>query len=319
MEKQYSRFYSLSVLAVLLAAAYPVYMGAVTLVSYLQRGYVNAANYPKYIIPYTPISIALIMVVCLMPFIYRLFSEHTLLAASILGVAVFVLTELGFEKIPIIEGYPYLTLPLETWQYSLCVATPEVLKSIGEAIYAENNPAFKIHFYLISLVIILAVINVVWGFTKMIKSQDFTHKRPLYTQLVSVSVFLGLCILACFTAFYRNGTLNISPLSAVLMSLFFIVFGMTVGTYLGSIFYRRKRLLSVIVPALAASATTAIMYVGELILMGGKLFCFGAGALLQPMGSIPFAVIDFIVIALAGIATYFLMRLLNSKKELDQV
>lgn len=317
MEKQYSRFYSLSVLVILLASAYPIYMGIVTLVSYLQRGYVNAANYPKYIIPYTPISIALIMVVCLMPFIYRVFSKHTLLGASILGIFIFALTEIGFEQISVIEGYPYLTLPLESWQYSLCVATPEVLKSIGEAIYAKNNPAFKIHFYLIAIVIIVTVINVVYGFTKMIKEQDFTRKRPLYTQLISTVVFLGLCILACFTAFYRNGTLNISTFSAVLMSLFFIVFGVTVGTYLGSIFYRRKRLLSVVVPALAASATTAIMYIGELILMGGKLFCFGTGALFQPIGSIPFAIIDFIVIALSGIVTYFLMVLLNLISEVD--
>lgn len=313
MEKQYLRFYILSVLVILLGAAYPLYMGGLTLAAYIKQGYVAAVDYPKYIIPYTPISIALISVVLLMPTIYRLFKRRTLLAASILGTAVFALTELGFERIHVAQGPTSLKLPLESWQYSLCVATPEVLKSIGQPLYAENNPAFKLHFYLIALVIILAVINVILGFTKMIKEQDFTRKRPLIAQFVCVSVFLGLCILACFTAFYRNGTLNISPLSAVLMSIFFIVFGVTVGTYLGCIFYGRKRILSITVPSLAASATTLMMYIGELILMDGKLFCFGPGAIFQPIGGIPFAVIDFILIILSGIITYLVLWFLNCK------
>lgn len=317
MEKQYFRFYLLSIFVILLGAAYPVYMGGVTLAAWFKQGNVASADYPKYIIPYAPISIALIIVVLLMPVIYRLFKKRTLLAASILGTAVFGLTELGFEKIPVIENYTSLKLPLESWQYSLCAATPEVLRSIGKPVYAENNPAFKLHFYLIALVIILAVINVVWGFTKMIREQDFAKKRPLIAQLVCVSVFLGLCILACFTAFYRNGTLNISSLSAVLMSIFFVVFGVTAGTYIGCIFYGRKKLLSVVVPSLAASATTIIMYVGELILMDGKLFVFGKGVLFKPLGGISFAVTDFIIIILSGVITYFLMKLLNCKEEVN--
>ncbi len=315
MKNKYLKFYLLSIFAILLDASYPVYMGAVTLAAYFKEGYVTAADYPKYIIPYAPISIALVIVVILMPVIYRLFKKHTLLAASILGTAIFFLTELGFEKIPVVENSTSLKLPLESWQYSLCVATPEVLKSIGQPIYAENNPAFKLHFYLIALVIILAVINVLWGITKMIKEQDFTRKRPLIAQLVCTIIFLGLCILACFTAFYRNGTLNISPLSAVLMGIFFVVFGVTVGTYLGSIFYGRKRILSIVIPSLAASVTTLMMYIGELVLMDGKLFKFGGGALFSTLGGTPFALIDFIIIALSGVITYYLMKLLICKEE----
>lgn len=315
MKKQYLRFYLLSIFAILLDASYPVYMGGVILAAYFKQGYVAAADYPKYIIPYAPISIALIMVVLLMPVIYRQFKKHGLLAASILGTAVFALTELGFERIPVLENPTSLKLPLESWQYSLCVATPEVLRSIGQPPYAQNNPAFKLHFYLIALVIIQTVINVLWGLTKMIKKQDFTRKRPLIAQLVCTSVFLGLCILACFTAFYRNGTLNISPLSAVLMGTFFVVFGVTFGTYLGSIFYGRKGVLSVNLPALSAMATTLMMYVGELILMDGKLFILGKGSLFRPLRGIPLAVIDFIIITLSGVITYFIMKLLNREGE----
>ena len=49
--------------------------------------------------------------------------------------------------------------------------------------------------------------------------------------------------------------------------------------------------------------------------MDGKLFCFGSGFLFEPIGSIPFAVIDFIVILVSGAVTYLIMSLINRKKE----
>ena len=311
MANQYKKFYALSVSIILLVSIYPLYMAFKTLSSYLNYGYVNAADYPRYIIPYAPICISLILVICFMPIIYKKLKRWTLPGSSLIGAAIFFVCEFAFESIAVVEGD--MKLPLESWQFSLCVATPEVLRTIGKPIYAQNNPAYKVHFYLISIIIIMAVVNLVSGFTKMLKEQDFSIKKPLFTQLVSVVVFVGLCILACLTAFYRNGSINISPLSATLMSIFFIMFGVTFGTYIGSIFYAKKKLLSVLVPTAASMATTIAMYFGELILMGGKLFSFGRGFLYDPMGSIPFAIIDLIVIIASGAVTYLLMSLINNK------
>lgn len=311
MKSQYQKFYILSVVIILLASVYPVYMALKVLSSYLSKGSVNSAEYPKYIIPYAPICIALILVVCLMPILYKLLKRWCLLGSSILGAVIFFVCEFGFERIRVVEEL--IKLPLDSWQFSLCVATPEVLQAIGKPIYAENNPAYKVHFYLISIIIILAVVNIVCGFTKMFREKDFSKKLPLIVQLICALVFVGLCIFACFTAFYRNGTINISALSAVLMSIFFIVFGVTFGAYIGSIFYSKKKLLSVIVPAIASIATTVAMYIGELILMDFKLFSFGSGFLFDPIDNIPFAVIDFVVILLSGAVTYFIMYLINRR------
>ncbi|MHB8129477.1 MAG: hypothetical protein ACYDEX_10800, partial [Mobilitalea sp.] len=231
---KYKKIYLLSLLTVVIASVYPIYMGVLTLYSYLQNGYVNVNSYQKYIIPYTPICISLIITTALLPLIFKLFKRFTLPVVSLIGSLLFFVFEFYFEQIKVIGGY--VEMPLESWQLSLCMATPEVLRSIGEPIYAANNPAFKIHFYIIAIVIILAVLNVIYGFSKMSRDQDFGKKRSLIAQAVSVVLFIGLCILACFTAFYRNGTINISPLSAILMSTFFIVFGITVGIYCGSLF-----------------------------------------------------------------------------------
>ncbi|WP_010250829.1 hypothetical protein [Acetivibrio cellulolyticus] len=312
MKNQYQRFYILSVAIILIVSVYPIFMVFKVLASYLNQGFVTSDNYPKYVIPYAPIGIALILVVCLMPVIYKLFKRWSLLASSILGAVVFFICEIGFERISVVESQA--KLPLESWQLSLCIATPEVLRAIGNPIYAQNNPAYKVHFYLISIIIILAVVNVVCGFTKMFREKDFSKKIPLVAQLISVVIFIGLCILACFTAFYRNGTINISALSATLMCIFFIVFGVTFGVYIGSIFFGKKKILSVVVPMIASIATTVAMYIGELILMDGKLYRFGSGFLFEPIGSISFAVIDFIVIFVSGATTYFITLLINHKR-----
>ena len=303
----YKKFYLLSLSIIVLASIYPIYMGVATLGSYLQNGFVSSTDYHKYIIPYTPICISIIASTTLMPLFFKLFKNHILPAVSLLGILLFFATELGFEQIKVMEAGGGTAMSLQSWQLGLCMATPEVLRSIGEPIYAENNPAFKMHFYIIAIVIILAVINVIYGFSKMLMNRDFSKKQPLIAQAICVILFISLCILACFTAFYRNGTINISPLSAVLMTIFFIVFGVTVGTYSGSIFYRKSRISSKIIPGVAASMTTLIMYIGEMVMMDGELFKYGTGFLFQPLQGIPFSVVDIAIIVVSGIITYFVM------------
>ena len=307
----YRKLYWLSLGTIIIVSVYPIYMGVCTLVANFQQGYVDATNYQKYIIPYAPICIALIVCTLLLPVVSRVFKKHTLLAITVLGTVLFFATEVGFEQIKVLSVDAQL--PLESWQYSLCMATPEVLQSIGEATYAQNNPAYKIHFYIIALVIIWTVINVVYGFLKMYQDRNFEKKQPLMVQLICVVLFVALCILACFTAFYRNGTLNISPLSAGLMSVFFMVFGVTFGVYFGCVFYGKKKSLSIVIPTFIAATTTVAMYIGELILMGGVLFKFGSGFIFEPLGMTPFAVVDIIVILSSAIITYVIEMKLNKK------
>jgi hypothetical protein len=287
-------------------------MGVITIRDYIRNGSIDVANYQKYIIPYTPISISIIIAVALMPVVFKLFKRYALLAASLLGGGLFLASEIYFENMIVMKGMT--KAKIESWQLLSCVATPEVWKTVKNPLIEEYSPAFKIHFYIIAFVIILAILNVIYGFSKMIKENNYNRKRPLIAQAVSSAVFIGLCIFACFTAFYRNGKLNISPLSAMLMSIFFIVFGVTVGVYAGSFFYDRKKLLSVVIPALASMLTTIVMYAGELVLTSGVLFKFGTGFLFEPLGLIPFALIDIAVILLSGVATYLIMNIFVKSK-----
>jgi hypothetical protein len=400
-----AKVYLISLSAVLLASAYPLYMGAVMLTVYLHDGGVNVTDYPKYIIPYTPISIALITCVALLPFACKYCKKYTLLVLSILAILLFLGTELVFEKVTVFSGEAYdrqaivssektdddnnsafywfkVTLinesgetetrivkldktetdqMVETWQWALCMARPTDMPELariqivsasitdgeivdiqeipekqsadeqlteegteGRSIFknpyiTKYSPVFKIHFYIISVIIDLVILGAVYGFYKMACDENNKKKKPLIVQLVSIAVFVGLCILACFTAFYRTGEIIVSPISAVLMAVFFIVLGVTAGVYAGTWFYGKRKLFSFIIPAFIATATTIVMHVGEMVMMQWKLYRFGEGVLFDPIGACPLAPVDLSVITAAGIITYFILLLIRSKKPILEI
>ena len=317
--------YLISLGTILLLSSYPLWMGVKVLSAHLRVGYVDAADYPKYVIPYTPIALALIIAAALLPLAVKYAKKLALPITSILGTGLFLLAETAFERVMVFDTRTvieerFVEANVESWQYALCAFQPErvraelveVQQDFMEALAARYSPAFKIHFYLIAILIVLAVLGVVYGFLRLKDNRD--KRRPLVLQTIAVAVFIGLCIFACFTAFYRTGGLLIAPISSWLMSIFFIVFGVTAGAYAGSLLYVRKPVLSRLLPALIAMATAVAMYLGELVMMGGVLFRFGESFFFAPIGACPLAPVDFLVIALSGAITYVLLYLIRRKE-----
>jgi len=306
--------YLISLGIILALSSYPLWMGVKVLAAHFRDGYIVAADYPKYIIPYTPLALALIICAALLPLFIKYGKRFALLIVSLLGVGLFFLAETGFERVTVFSMKTAEGIDIGSWQLALCAFPPQVAETIwrtlGEELAARYTPAFKIHFYLIAILIILAVLGVVYGFLKLTKDR----RKPLILQTVAVSVFIALCVFACFTAFYRTGELLISPISALLMSLFFITFGVTAGAYAGALLYTRKPVWARLLPAFIAIATTTAMYIGELILLGGTLYRFGSGFFFAQMGACPLALVDFAVIVLSGALTYSLLFLIRKKE-----
>ena len=68
-------YYVLSLLIVVVCSFYPIMMGIQILTAYIRDGKIEATDYPKYVIPYTPISIAIILSLLLMPIILKVFKK----------------------------------------------------------------------------------------------------------------------------------------------------------------------------------------------------------------------------------------------------
>ena len=190
---KFRKYYILILLLVLAASWYPLSLGAQVLGDMLREGTVRGEAYPKYIIPYTPISLGVIAGALAMPLLLKLRQRHALPAASALSLGVFFLSELLLERLVIVTTT--VTTTLESWQMYMCYQPPggyetrtwnEVNVLIG-----EYSPAFKLHFYFISLVLILSLLNALYGFGHMLLTGDTSRKRALMLQSLSSLVFLS--------------------------------------------------------------------------------------------------------------------------------
>jgi len=313
--ESFRNFYVFSIIGVLLASIYPLFMGVRVVSDMISDGEVLSTNYPKYIIPYTPISLAIFVGVLLMPLAIKYAKRFSLLLASMVSIGVFFASELLLEKEVVVASAT--KTKLEDWQMFMCAVIPkeELSRPWPEVnvLIGEYSPAFKIHFYVIALVLIISFLNCFYGFAHMIISKNTRRLKSLIIQAISGLIFLGLCILACFTAFFRTGDLKVSAVSAILMIVFFVVFGVTTGIFTGS-FLLGKKTLSVLIPAAVSVVTTFIMYLGEMILLSGHLYIFGEGFLFDGLGNFGFAIVDLAVIFASGVICAMIQIALSREK-----
>lgn len=311
-------YWLLAVLGTLTISAYPIYMGAKVLRYMTMYGFVPQKNYPKYIIPYTPVAIAVMVAVCLMPVLFKKLKKYSMLTASGIALVVFFVAELLFEQKVIVNGT--LSAKLERWQMFMCYVSPETYQTRNwkavDVLIGEYSPTFKIHFYMISVVLILTILGCLYGFGEMVLTGNRKKRKALVIQSVCSALFLGLCIFACFTAFFRDGELLVSPLSAVLMGVFFSLLGVTVGTYVGSFLLGKKKAVAVGVPAAMGAATTLAMYIGEMCLLSGNLYLLGTGFWFTGLPGIVLAPVDILIILFAGMVSGGICLLLNKKRNI---
>lgn len=311
------KYWLFALLGTLAASAYPLYMGFSVLYDMAVQGTVSEENFPKYIIPYTPIAIAVITAVFLMPLLLKISERACVFIATALSLGVFFVSELLFESKVIVTSTVVTFATLESWQMFMCYIPPESYATRTwtaiDVLIGDYSPIFKLHFYLISAVLIIAMINCLYGFARIIQTNDRTQGRSLIIQSVCTALFLGLCILACFTAFFRDGEITISPLSAVLMGVFFILLGVTAGTYTGSFLLGRKKAVSVWIPSAVALLTTLAMYIGEMFLLSGHIYRFGTGILFDGIPGIVLAPIDLLILLISGCFTAVICCFINQK------
>ena len=280
----------------------------------ISDGTVLAENYPKYLIPYTPVCLAVIFGTVFEPILSKLFKKFSFALSSVLSLAVFFVTELLLENLVIVTET--VETKLESWQMYMCYVTPTTYttrtRTAIDVLIGEYSPLFKLHFYFISVLIIISLLNCVYGFADASRTGNKKRLKRLFVQGIFTAVFIGLCVFACFTAFYRTGEIFISPLSATLMTLFFVVFGLTAGLFVSSFTSGKK---SKIFAPIAASLTVFLMYIGEMILLDGNLYRYGKGLFFAPCGKLVLSPCDIVIAAASGVLCFGILKLMTKKGE----
>jgi len=103
---------------------------------------------------------------------------YALATATLISLLVFFVSELLLENMVIITDN--VTTTLESWQMFVLIG--------------DYSPAFKIHFYAISVVLIITLVNCFYGFAKIIVTKDKRRLKALIFQALLTVLFLGLCI-----------------------------------------------------------------------------------------------------------------------------
>lgn len=328
MKKEYGKFYFTTMGILLLISAYPVIMGFKMMYLYIINGIIEPKQYIKGVIPYVAICLSLLIITALHPVFTKLFKKLQLLVTTALSIGLFVWIELIFESIKINtkQVFPITGTQsadtIDIWQSSLCRISPQaiqaervrqevIVQETNSFDYVSANGAYKIHYFLLSIIIVMVVTSIIYGFGKMAQTKDYSYKKSLILQLVSVIILLALCIFATITGFFRETSNYLSLIPSILTSTFFIILGACFGVYVGSFLMRKVKLVSKIIPAISAIFVCSAMYVGEYILLGGTFYRFGQSWFFQGVTRIVLSPADILIILITGIITYGIFAIFN--------
>ncbi len=330
MNKEYKRFYTVSLIALVALSAYPLYHGGRMLALSLANGALEPDQLARYVVPYAAVCAGLVLFAALQPLLLRLRGRWVLpsLMAAVYGV--FFAIEQVLENIQIntnglasIQG-SHPAPRLDMWQAMSCYISPEAVKAaelrerafIGENgfYYVVGNSAYKIHYYLISLILIVMACGLIYGLGRMFRDRDYAKKKAVILQGVSLAVLVSICAFANLTGFFCTTAPIQTPLASVLTCLFFVLLGLAAGVYTGSFLVGKGKSAALWIPSLTAAGVTVLMYVGEAVMMDGGLYRFGSGWFFAGLPGISLAPVDILIVLLSGSLTWFALWVVRNGK-----
>gem|GEM_PF-453626 len=313
------RFYIISLVVLVVLSAYPLINGVRMLFFSVRNGAITPEQYAKYVVPYTAICVSVIWFAALQPLFMRL-RRFALPIGLATAYGVFYAIERIFETMQIhVSGMSLIdaatlapqaagttAATVDIWQAALCVASPVMMdQSLSYAyqdklVYVMADGLYKIHYYLISLILISMVCGLVYGIAKMLRDGARSQMKSIFLRGVSAAALLALCVFANTTAFFRRPTWIQTPTASVLTCLFFIILGASVGVYAGSFLLKKSKIPGVGVPALISICATVLMYTGEALMMRGNIYRFGRGWFFYGLPIVVLAPVDILIILFAG-------------------
>ena len=336
------RFYIISVAALAVLSAYPLINGIRMAYISIINGAIEPEQYAKYVVPYAAICAALLWFAILQPVFMKL-KRFAFPVGITTSFGVFFAVESFFESMQIhVAGMTLIDasaltpdtasiggLTADAWQAALCIASPPLREqSLTYAIldryyYVAGDSTYKIHYYLISLLLITMVCGLICGAAKMLRDDGRAAWRqntgqdvpvtadkllkPIFLRGASAAALIALCVFANTTAFFRKTAPIQTPLASALTGLFFVTLGASAGVYAGSYLLKKGKRLGVGVPVLISVCAAALMYAGEAAMMRGNLYRFGIGWFFRGLPAISLAPIDILIVLLSGASTWLIL------------
>jgi hypothetical protein len=325
MNRACRRYYIIALCVLLAVAAYPVAMGLKLVAIQLTRGAVAPEDYTRYVVPYAAVGLAVSITAALYPVISKV-RKWTVPVATVVALGLFVGLELYMESITfnssavaVISGETYQADSAVDWQLFSCFQSPDAIQAYRNAgaqdaskvnaiFLRPYGDAFKIHYFLVSFILIAMTVSVFYNFVSMLPDAGRQRNRiPVLLQLCTLVLLLAVCVFANTTGFFRSAEVYQEALPFFLTYLFFIILGGSGGIWLGSALLHKGYAHCVRLPVLFAMLVCAVMYYGEYNLLGGALYRFGDSFPFRALPAVALAPADILVILLAGAAAGIVM------------
>ncbi|MCL1983075.1 MAG: hypothetical protein FWG53_08340 [Clostridiales bacterium] len=321
------RYYIVSIAVLAVLSAYPVANGIRIAFINLANGAIEPEQYAKYVVPYAAICVSLLMFTALLP-VFLKFKRLAFPIGLAAAYGAFFTVERFFETIQIhVDGMTLILAPSPTvgavgqtatvdiWQAAQCAMSPVVLEQSSltyayqdRFLYVLGDSTYKIHYYLIALVLITMVCGLLYSIAKMLRGSSKHNSKPIFLRAASTGLLVAICLFANTTAFFRAPAAIQTPLASALTCMFFIVLGASAGVYAGSFLLGKKLWLGIGVPGAISLCAASLMYVGEAAMMNGHLYRFGTGWFFEALPKITLAPVDILVVLLSGASTWLILR-----------
>jgi len=165
-----SKHYLISLASVLILSLYPLYMGIIMLSSYITDSGIKTADYPKYIIPYTPICVSVLLCTLILPLMLKKCRSIASPMISGLGIMFFLVLEVLFESIPVFLGTSNRRVFDEIIRGNLQYRISDAVFEMKDMRY---NNALDLHVYIISVLAVVTVLRIIYE----ICIRNFQEKR----------------------------------------------------------------------------------------------------------------------------------------------
>ena len=325
MEKT-KRFYIISLAVLIVLSAYPLINGIRIAYLSIANRVIEPDQYAKYVVPYTAICISTLWFAAMQPVFMKL-KRLAFPVGIITAFGLFLVIERCFEMMQMrVSGMMLLepsalavsdpvqdTVTMDLWQALSCAVSPVVRQESltyefqDRLVYVMADGTYKIHYYIISLLLITMVSGVVYSIAKMLRNDDRTQTKAVLLRGISTAALLALCVFANTTAFFRQAAPIQTPIASILTGLFFVVLGVSAGVYAGSYLMNKGKRFSVMLPSLVAVCATVLMYIGEAAMMSGGLYQFGRGWFFRGLSGITLAPVDILIVLLSGAITWLVL------------
>jgi len=319
------RFYLISIAVITILSAYPLINGIRMAAISAAKGAIEPEQYAKYVVPYTAICVSILLFAVLLPIFLKL-KRFAFPAGMISAYGVFFVVERFFETIQIhVAGMTLIDTSTLTpdnagsaatadiWQAALCIVSPDMrgqsltYASQDSFLYVLGDQTYKAHYYLISLIMITMVCGLLYGIAKMLRDNDRLQMKPVFLRGASTAALVAMCVFANTTAFFRRADPIQTPLASALTGLFFVMLGAAAGIYAGSYLLKKDKRFGIGAPVLLSLCVTVLMYIGEAVMMKGKLYRFGTGWFFGGLPGIVLAPVDILIVLLSGAAAWMIL------------